>query len=77
MPLTIEAIFHEALSMPRNTRAELAKQLLDSLDQEDKDDLSTEWAVEIRRRLEAFRRGGMKTIPADEVLRSLPHGRKP
>ncbi len=72
MPTSLENLFEEALSMPRESRVDLAERLIRSLDQDDRGELSPEWATEIRRRIDAYRRGEMKVFPADEVMRSLP-----
>jgi putative addiction module component (TIGR02574 family) len=76
MTPTIDAIFDAALSLPRENRATLAEKLADSLSEEDRADLSPAWAEEIRRRIAAYKRGEMKTIPAEQVMRSLSHGGK-
>ena len=75
MSLTLQTLFNEALMLSPEDRANLAEKLLESLAQEDNNDLSPAWAAEIRRRLDTFHRGEMKTIPADEVLRSLRSGK--
>jgi putative addiction module component (TIGR02574 family) len=71
MPETIDAIFDAALTLPRENRAALAEKLVESLEEEDRAELPPAWAAEIRRRIDAYKRGEVKTIPADEVMRSL------
>ena len=46
-------------------------------EQQQEPPLSPEWTAEIHRRLDALKRGEMKTIPADEVMRSLAGRDKP
>jgi putative addiction module component (TIGR02574 family) len=65
----------EALKLPVELRAELAGQLLRSLD-EDNDDASTEeieasWAAEVQRRIEDLDSGRVKPVPWDEALRRI------
>jgi putative addiction module component (TIGR02574 family) len=76
MTPTIDAIFDAALSLPRENRATLAEKLAESLSEEDRAELSPAWATEIRRRIDAYKRGEMQTIPAEEVMRSLSRGGK-
>jgi putative addiction module component (TIGR02574 family) len=76
MPTTIDAIFDAALSLPSEDRATLADKLVESLRAEESAELSPEWTAEIRRRIEAYKRGEMKTIPAEEVMQSLLRGSK-
>jgi putative addiction module component (TIGR02574 family) len=71
MSPTIDTIFDAALSLPSEDRARLAEKLVESLRDEESTELSPEWAAEIRHRIEACKRGEMKTIPAEDVLQSL------
>jgi putative addiction module component (TIGR02574 family) len=56
-----------ALSLPRDERARLAERLIASLDEDA--EIEQAWAVEVRRRLEAFRTGEIVALPLEEVLR--------
>ncbi len=70
MSVTTEKICIEALSLPRDARAEIAHRLLTSLENEDfSDDVSEAWRSEIQRRRQDFREGKAKPVPADEALR--------
>jgi Putative addiction module component len=64
-----ETIRREALSLPAETRAQLAEELLMSLD--DLSELQVEqlWFKEAARRAEEIDRGEARRIPADEVRR--------
>jgi len=66
-------IYEDALSMPREERVDLAKRLIDSVEEQECDELeiSDAWKHEITRRIEAVERGEMKLIPGDEVFKSL------
>lgn len=55
-----------ALALPRSERARLAERLIASLDTDA--EIEAAWAEEMRRRLEAFRRGEIEAIPAEEVV---------
>ncbi|HEX3798410.1 MAG TPA: addiction module protein [Verrucomicrobiae bacterium] len=61
----------KALSLPRQTRAEIAEHLLSSLE-DDESFAHTEalWRNEIRRRRDEIRDGKTKLRPADKVMRS-------
>jgi putative addiction module component (TIGR02574 family) len=71
-------VFHAALSLPEKDRAELAGQLLDSLDEAvDRDEIDKAWAEEAMARLKAYDEGRMKGIPLEDVLRKLKQGSAP
>jgi len=68
MPDRSSQVFEEALSLPREKRLELADQLIASLDPADQERIDRLWVEECKSRLEAFERGEMKEIPAEEVF---------
>ena len=60
----------EALSLPKQARAEIAHRLLVSLEEEDfVDEVNEAWRSVIERRREDFRTGSANPVPADEALR--------
>jgi putative addiction module component (TIGR02574 family) len=70
--VTTRQIVAAALKLPSKKRAELASQLIRSLDKEE-EQLSREewerlWAEEAERRLKELRQGKAKEIPAEEVF---------
>jgi len=67
MATTSEDILEQLLSLPVETRARLADQLLESLEPGD-EKVRELWAEEAERRLDAFERGETKAIPAAEVF---------
>jgi len=70
MSTTTEKVCIEALSVPRDARAEIAHRLLVSLENEDfSDDVSEAWREEIPRRRQDFREGKANPISAEEALR--------
>jgi putative addiction module component (TIGR02574 family) len=60
-------ILKEALALPPGERAEIAERLLSSLDSE-RQRLDELWAIEVEDRLEAYDRGEIKAIPAEDVF---------
>lgn len=74
MTLTVDAVFAAALSLPNETRIALAEELVKSLERDDVAALSPAWAAEIRKRIDAYKRGEMKVIPAEDVVGSLTDG---
>jgi len=74
MGLPLKKLEMEALELPSGERAELAKTLLVSLDDEPGDDpaeVERAWDVEIRRRLAELDSGTAELIPAEEVFAEL------
>jgi putative addiction module component (TIGR02574 family) len=57
MSKTAQKVFHEALQLELSERAELAAELLASLDGEPDEDVEDAWAAEIERRAARARSG--------------------
>ena len=68
MPMTIEQIATEALTLPSEQRALLADRLVESLDAAEAGRIDRLWASEAKRRRDEVRNGLVKTIPGDEAL---------
>ena len=68
MPMTIEQLATEALTLPSEQRALLADRLVESLDAAEANRIDRLWATEARRRRDEVRNGLVKTIPGDEAL---------
>lgn len=68
-----DEIFRAALTLSEDARAELAGQLLESLDDADEDEEEIErlWVLEAEDRIAAYERGEMEAIPVEEFLASL------
>ena len=64
-----ETIRREALSLSVQERAELAEQLLSSLDALSESEIEHLWLLEAARRAAEMDRGLMKRVPAEEVRR--------
>lgn len=68
---------HEALKLPQHERAQLAQELIESLDAES--EIERAWYAEADRRLLEIKEGKVQAIPADEVFasaREMLKGRK-
>ena len=65
--MNTETILREALSLPVQERAELAEQLLSSLDELSEAEIAQLWLLEAARRAEEIDRGSAKRVSADEV----------
>ena len=65
------AITSAALSLPPRSRARLADKLLGSLEKPNRQKLDELWKTEVERRIDAFDRGEIKTIPGEKVFRSI------
>jgi len=68
MPMTIEQIAAEALTLPSQERALLADRLVESLDAAESNHIDRLWAAEAKRRRDEVRNGQVQAIPGDEAL---------
>jgi len=68
MPLTIDQLATEAMQLPMASRAELAEQLVESLNLSADNEIQKVWATEAVRRRDDVRAGRVQTIPAEQVL---------
>ncbi len=64
-----EEVTAKALALPAKNRAELAELLIQSLEEEDDQDLKAAWLSEIHRRDQEIRTGTSGAKPAEQVLR--------
>ena len=70
--MDVEQLLREALRLPVDARAKLAGEIISSLDDSTPDpDRDVAWAAEIRRRLDAYDAGQLKTVPADQVVADI------
>ncbi|MGZ8842394.1 MAG: addiction module protein [Pyrinomonadaceae bacterium] len=67
---TTEEILNQLLSLPLDTRAQLAQRLLESLQPQTERNRQL-WAEEIEGRLEAYERGELLAVPGEEVFARL------
>jgi putative addiction module component (TIGR02574 family) len=68
MPKKGAELLEEALSLPPRERAELADRLLISLDPSSGGRIDALWAAEAEDRLQAFERGEIKAVSADDAF---------
>ena len=71
MARELKDIAAEALELPLTARAELASQLLDSLEDISEDESDVLWGEEAERRYAAYKAGEIKGIPAEQVFARL------
>ena len=69
-------VISDALSLPPRSRAKLAEQLLESLDDPKQKEIDRLWADEIEDRIDAYERSELKAIPGEEVFRRLKPKKK-
>ena len=67
--MDIESLEREALQLPAEERARLARELLDSLDALSPDELDRLWLEEAGRRAAQIDAGGVELVSAEEVDR--------
>ena len=65
-----EKVLSEALTLDLRERAEVAAQLIASLDGEPEQDVEAAWAAEVDRRIEAVEAGRAKLVPWDDMERA-------
>jgi putative addiction module component (TIGR02574 family) len=71
MARELKDLVAEALHLPLTARAELASQLLDSLEEISEEETDALWAKEAERRFAAYKAGEVRSVPADEVFARL------
>lgn len=71
MTKATQAVLADALRLEPKARAELAAELLASLDGPADPDVEAAWAAEIERRVEALEAGTLKLEPWEEVKRRI------
>lgn len=76
MSRDLKDIAAEILELPLTARAELASQLLDSLDDLSEAENEQLWAAEAERRYAEYKAGNIESVPADEVFARLRARRK-
>lgn len=65
-----QQILTAALALPPDLRMAIAEKLYDSLAQTDRH-IETAWAEEGELRIDAYQRGEIESVPAEEVLEEL------
>ncbi len=75
MSASSEQILQQALALPPQDRAEIVERLLASFQAPPDPRLDELWAREAEDRLDAYDRGELGTVPADEVLARIERQR--
>jgi putative addiction module component (TIGR02574 family) len=70
-----EKLIEQALSLPADERATVAERILTSLEPE-LSSVDLLWAQEAEDRLDAYERGEIKAIPAEEVFNSIKNRKR-
>jgi putative addiction module component (TIGR02574 family) len=65
---TPEEIFHDAVALPLDVRAELTERLIASLAEDVSPEVTSAQLAEVRRRIAQVESGEAELIPGDEVL---------
>ena len=65
---TSEEIFHDAVALPTDVRAELAERLIASLADDASPEITEAQLAEVRRRIAQVESGQVALIPGDETL---------
>ena len=63
-------LLEEALLLPSTERAQIAEHLLRSLDSSTADRIDTLWAAEAEDRIDAFERGEIEAVSAEDAFAS-------
>ena len=66
-----QVVLEEALKLTTNERAEVAEQLIASLDEASDTDVEQAWQEEVQRRLQQIDRGEVELIDSDTVMAEL------
>jgi len=69
MSTKLERLALELLGLPASSRAQLAKQLIASLDESESPDAEELWLEEAQRRAAEIAEGKVTCVPAEEVFR--------
>ena len=71
MSLLLQKVANKALDLPLKERAELAHELIVSLDDAIDKEVETAWDAEIERRVKEIKSGKAKGRPAEEILAEI------
>ena len=68
MTVQYDTLLQQVMALPSRDRASLAKTVIDSLQDEDPDEVRAAWVEEIETRMAAIERGEVKLYPGDQVI---------
>ena len=66
--MSINELLEQALTLNINERTKLIDELFKSIDKPD-EEIDKIWADEANRRLEAYRKGELKTVPMEDIFK--------
>ena len=66
-----EQVLRDALALTPTERAELVEQILASFEFPARKAIDAAWAREAEARIDAYERGEIKTVPADDVFNEI------
>ena len=66
-----ERVLREALELTPTDRAELVEQILASFDFPARKEIDAAWAREAEARIDAYERGEIDTVPAEDVFKEI------
>lgn len=64
-------IAEEVESLPAESKNKLAAKLIESVDEPSAEEIDALWAEESERRMDAYKKGQMGSIPGDEAFRMI------
>ncbi len=76
MSASSEQILKDVLALPLQERAELLERLLATFQSPPDAQLDELWAREAEDRLDAYERGELKAVPAEDVFRAIEQRRR-
>ena len=68
MPTLLAELSEKALELPPEERAQLAQELLESVERDIDPDVHAAWESEIASRIAAYERGDAKLVTAEQVF---------
>ncbi|HJZ67271.1 MAG TPA: addiction module protein [Blastocatellia bacterium] len=68
-------LIEQALGLPADERAAVAERLLSSLEPESSE-IDRLWAEEAEKRLDAYERGEIEAVPAEEVFNAIKNRKR-
>jgi len=71
MATNVKKLAKQAMSLPTESRAQLADLLVESLDAEELGPIDRLWVAEAKRRRDEVRSGRVESIPGDEALQRV------
>jgi putative addiction module component (TIGR02574 family) len=69
-----DQILRSVLELPERERAEVARDILESLDQGETEEVAAAWAQEVAQRIQDLTHGNATTMPADEAFDRVRRG---